>query len=168
MPDSGIIRVAAIQASPVFLNRDASLEKAVALIRQAADEGAVLAAFGEAWLPGYPLHAWASSTSPLWWELASAYLEQSIEIPGAATDALCAVAAEKGIDVIIGVSERDTNTRGSAYASLLFIGGEGQILGRHRQLTQLAQSEVYFGGQFVTAAVMDQRLEDEMRADLAV
>ncbi len=134
MPDSGIIRVAAIQASPIFLNRDASLEKAVGLIKQAADEGAALAAFGEAWLPGYPLHAWASSASPLWRELASAYLEQSIEIPGPVTDALCAVAREKGIDVVIGVSERDTNTRGSAYATLLFIGSEGQILGRHRQL----------------------------------
>jgi predicted amidohydrolase len=134
MADNGILRVAAIQASPIFLNRDASLEKAVNLIKQAADEGAMLAAFGEAWLPGYPIHAWASSTSPLWWELASAYLDQSIEIPGPATDALCAIAQEKVIDVVIGVSERDTNTRGSAYATLLFIGAEGQILGRHRKL----------------------------------
>ena len=134
MADSEIIRVAAIQAAPIFLNRDASLEKAVNLIKQAADEGAVLAAFGEAWLPGYPIHAWASPSSPLWWELASAYLEQAIEIPSPATDALCAIAAEKGIDVVIGISERDTNTRGSAYATLLFIGAEGQILGRHRQL----------------------------------
>ena len=77
MADTGILRVAAIQASPVFLNRDASLEKAVSLIKQAADEGAVLAAFGEAWLPGYPIHALASSASPLWWEFASAYLDQS-------------------------------------------------------------------------------------------
>jgi predicted amidohydrolase len=134
MADTGILRVAAIQASPIFLNRDASLEKAVNLIKQAANEGAMLAAFGEAWLPGYPLHAWASSTSALWWEFASTYLAQSIEIPGSATDALCAIAQEKAIDVVIGVSERDTNTRGSAYATLLFIGAEGQILGRHRKL----------------------------------
>ena len=80
MADTGILRVAAVQASPIFLDRDASLEKAVNLIKQAADEGAVLAAFGEAWLPGYPIHAWASSASPLWWEFASAYLDQSIEI----------------------------------------------------------------------------------------
>jgi predicted amidohydrolase len=134
MADNGILRVAAIQASPIFLNRDASLEKAVNLIKQAADEGAMLAAFGEAWLPGYPIHAWASSSSALWWELAAAYLDQSIEIPGPATDALCAIAQEKVIDVVIGVSERDTNTRGSAYATMLFIGAEGQILGRHRKL----------------------------------
>jgi nitrilase len=134
MVDNGILRVAAIQASPIFLNRDASLEKAVNLIKQAADEGAMLAAFGEAWLPGYPIHAWASATSALWWEFASAYLDQSIEIPGPITDALCAIAQEKVIDVVIGVSERDTNTRGSAYATLLFIGAEGQILGRHRKL----------------------------------
>jgi predicted amidohydrolase len=134
MADSGIFRVAAIQASPVFLNRDASLEKAVSLIKQAAKKGACVAAFGEAWLPGYPIHAEASSTSPLWWELASAHLEQSIEILGPATDALCAIAGEAGIDVVIGVSERDTNTRGSAYSTLLFIGREGQILGRHRKL----------------------------------
>lgn len=134
MADNGILRVAAIQASPIVLDRDASLEKAVKLIKQAADEGAMLAAFGEAWLPGYPIHAWTPSSAAGWWEFASAYLEQSIEIPGPTTDALCAIAREKAIDVVIGVSERDTNTRGSAYATLLFIGAEGQILGRHRQL----------------------------------
>ena len=157
MADSEIIRVAAIQAAPIFLNRDASLEKAVNLIKQAADEGAVLAAFGEAWLPGYPIHAWASPSSPLWWELASAYLEQAIEIPSPATDALCAIAAEKGIDVVIGISERDTNTRGSAYATLLFIGAEGQILGRHRQLKPVPHERaIWADGDAVELRVHDR------------
>lgn len=132
--DNERVRVAAIQAAPVFLDRDASVEKATRLIAEAGRKGASLAAFGEAWLPGYPVHASASAASPLWWELAAEYLERSIEIPSPETEALSSAAFQADIDVAIGVSERDMITRGSAYSTHLFIGREGRIIGRHRKL----------------------------------
>jgi predicted amidohydrolase len=82
-----VVRVAVIQASPVFLDRDASLEKAVRLISEAARKGASLAAFGEGWVPGYPVHAWSLANSELWWELAAAYLEQAVDFQSAVIDA---------------------------------------------------------------------------------
>jgi nitrilase len=151
------VRVAAIQAAPVFLDRDASLEKAVRLIKHAASEGAHLAAFGEAWLPGYPVHGWAARDTELWWELAAAYLDQSVDIPGPAVDALCSAAREGTIDVVIGVSERDPITRGSIYSTLLLIGSDGQVTGRHRKIKPaLHERVVWADGDAIGLEVHDR------------
>ena len=126
--------LAAIQASPIFFDREASTEKACRLIEEAADKNATLAAFGETWLPGYPFFVVASYKSPLWWKAAADYLANAVEIPSPATDRLCAAAKRAGIDVVIGVVELDNRTRGTVYCTLLFISCEGKILGRHRKL----------------------------------
>ena len=146
MNDSGAsFRVGAIQASPVYFQREVSLEKAVRLIKQAAAQGAQLAAFGEAWLPGYPLHAFATPSSDLFWEMARDYLADGIDVPGPETAILCEAAREAGIDVVIGISERDQATRGSLYSTLLFIGAEGEILARHRKLRPSPHERVVWG-----------------------
>ena len=125
--------LAAIQAAPVLLDREASTDKACRLIEEAADSGATIAAFGETWLPGYPFFTHAPP-SALWWKAAAEYLANAIEIPGPTTDRLCEVARRTGIDVVIGVVELDAQTRGTTYCTLLFIGREGKLLGRHRKL----------------------------------
>src|SRR5262245_56009794 len=104
-----VVRVAVIQASPVFLDRDASLEKAVRLISEAANKGASLAAFGEGWVPGYPVHAWSLANSELWWELAAAYLDQAVDFQSAVIDTLCSAAGKANIDIVIGLAEREPN-----------------------------------------------------------
>jgi nitrilase len=133
MTDNEHFRLAAIQAAAVPFNRDASTEKACRLISEAGAMGAAIAAFGETWLPGYPFFCHAP-TSPLTWRAMAEYLDNAVEIPGPATDRLCEAAAAAGIDVVIGVAERDTASRGTVYCTLLFIGSEGKILGRHRKL----------------------------------
>ena len=63
--------LAAIQATPVFLDREASTEKACQLIEEAGQKGVTFAAFGETWLPGYPIFATSSLRSPLWNQVGS-------------------------------------------------------------------------------------------------
>lgn len=126
-------RLAAIQAAAVPFDRDASAEKACRLIREAGAMGATIAAFGETWLPGYPFFCNAP-TGPKTWRAMAEYLANAVEIPSPTTDQLCDATKQAGIDVVIGIAERDRISGGSVYCTLLFIGSEGRILGRHRKI----------------------------------
>jgi predicted amidohydrolase len=134
-------RLAAIQACPVYFDREASTEKACHLILEAGKQGATLAAFGESWLPGYPFFVWHSGTGAV----AIEYLANAVEIPSATTDRLCEAARQADIDVVIGVAERDVQTQGTVYCTLLFIGGDGAILGRHRKLKPTHRERTAWG-----------------------
>jgi nitrilase len=126
-------KLAAIQAASIPFDREASLKKACSLILEAGAMGATVAAFGETWLPGYPFFCNASP-SAAGWRAAADYLSNAVVIGGAETDRLCASAKKAGLDVVIGVAERDPRTTGTVYCTLLFISSEGQILGRHRKI----------------------------------
>jgi predicted amidohydrolase len=100
----------AIQAAPVHFDREASTEKACRLIAEAADKGATIVAFGECWIPGYPMFAYASPT-PLRWKASAAYIASAVEIPGVETEQLCKSTKKAKIDVVIGVAELDERTK---------------------------------------------------------
>lgn len=139
-------RLAAIQAAPVFFDLEASTQKACRLIQEAAKQGATIAAFSETWLPGYPFFIWgASEDRQLPWKAAADYLANAVEIPGPVTDRLCAAARQANIDVVIGVVERDRSTKGTVYCTLLFIAGDGHILGKHRKLKPTHRERAVWG-----------------------
>jgi predicted amidohydrolase len=149
--------LAAIQAAPVYFDRDASTEKACQLIEGAAQKGANFAAFGETWLPGYPFFHRYPLGSTLWNQAVAAYLANGVEIPSPTTDRLCKAARRAGIDVVIGIVELDARTRGTVYCTLLFIGREGTILGRHRKLKPtLAERMLWGEGDGVGLAVYER------------
>jgi predicted amidohydrolase len=136
--------VAAVQAAPVYLDREASVEKACGLIQEAAEQGAALAVFGETWVSGYASFS-TNTTHPRFREALQRFILNGVEVPSPATDALCAAARRAGIDVVIGVAERDSTTQGSIYCTLLFIGREGEILGRHRKLKPTFYERIVWG-----------------------
>jgi nitrilase len=125
--------LASVQAAPVYLDREASIEKACRLIDDAGSLGASLAVFGETWVSGYAnFGAWPDHKA--FPAALRRFVLNGVEVPSPATDALCRAAGRAGIDVAIGVAERDETTGGSIYCTLLFVGREGRLLGKHRKL----------------------------------
>jgi len=119
-----------VQAAPVWLDREATTEKACRFIAQAGAEGSRLIAFPEAWLPGFPW--WIFLGTPAWGNSLFAELyANSVEIPSPTTEKLCAAAREAGIYVVMGIDERAGS---SLYCTQLFIDAGGGIMGRHRKL----------------------------------
>src|SRR5580700_6689242 len=128
------VRVAAIQATPVILDAEASVQKAIALLEQAAADGAVLAVLPECFVPLYPSNAWARGASAFggWDELWERLWENAVDVPGPLTDALVAACGRFGLRCAIGVNERESSRPGTLYNTLLLLGPEGIIL-RHRK-----------------------------------
>jgi nitrilase len=133
--------VAAIQTAPVFLDREATVEKACKLIAQVGTRGADFAVFPECFIPAYPLWVWyvpAGDTHTLR-ELYAELLANAVEIPSETTDRLCAAAREASVCVAIGVNEANTEASGTTlYNTLLYIDAQGNILGKHRKLVPTA------------------------------
>ena len=123
---------AAVQAAPVFLDRDATIEKACALIAEAAGNGAALIVLPETWVPGYPF--WHSSPGVFSSHTFVDYWKNSVEIPSAASERLGQAAKAANAYVVIGVSERDTTGRGTLYNTLLYYAPNGELIHRHRKL----------------------------------
>lgn len=126
-------RLCAVQAASVFFDTAAGVDNACRLIAEAGAGGADLVAFGESWLPGYPFFIDAAP-SPLWWAAAAEYAANAIVVPGPETDRLGEAALAADCDVVIGVAERGARSSGTIWCTLLFIGRDGRVLGRHRKL----------------------------------
>jgi len=123
--DSKRARVAIAQFAPVYLDKRASLAKALALIQQAAKRDAQLVAFGESWLPGYP--AWLDvCPSVALWENASAkdifakLRNNSITVPGEEVNALSEAARDLKIAIVIGASEQSMPVRETGRSTTRF------------------------------------------------
>jgi nitrilase len=133
MLDLPKFKAAAVQAAPVFLDTDATVEKVCALIREAAGNGASLVAFPEVFVAGYPYWSWVMNPiegSP-WFEK---LCRSAIEIPGPEIQRISAAAKANSVHVVVGVNERSRTGIGTIYNTLVIIGPDGRMLGRHRKL----------------------------------
>jgi nitrilase len=131
------IKIAAAQASPVFLNREKTVEKACKLIQKAGSNGAKLIVFPEAFIPGYPDWIWVvpNSKSQILNDLYSELVQNAVIIPDKSTERLCSAARRAKVNVAIGLNERNSESSNSSlFNTLLFIDDKGKILGKHRKL----------------------------------
>ncbi|MCL6563737.1 MAG: carbon-nitrogen hydrolase family protein [Firmicutes bacterium] len=129
------VTLAAVQASPVFLNRHATLDKALRLIAEAARLGAKVIVFPEAFIPAFPYWYYffpAHSTAAQ--ALAQRLFEEAVEVPGPITARLGEAARNAQTWVVMGVNERRPGTLGTLYNSLVFIDPSGRLAGVHRKL----------------------------------
>ncbi len=140
------VRVAAIQATPAILDADASVAKAVALLGDAAAQGAELAVLPETFVPLYPSNRWAHDAARFsgWDELWERLWENAVEVPGPHVDALVAACEQHGMHVVIGLNEREPERPGSLYNTLLVLGPEG-VLHKHRKLMPTQHERLFHG-----------------------
>jgi predicted amidohydrolase len=144
MPKFETIRVAAVQATPVILDAEASVEKAVGLIGDAAREGAQLVVLPETFVPVYPSNVWARGAAgfggadELWERL----WQNSVDVPGPLVDRLVGACRTHDVRVAIGVNERESDRPGSLYNTLLLLGPDGVEL-KHRKLVPTHQERLF-------------------------
>jgi nitrilase len=136
---------AAVQATPVFMDREATVDRASERVAAAAREKANLIVFPETFVAGYPDWVWRA---PAWEgpsaELFALLLENAVEIPGRATEALGKAAKRARAWVSIGVNEREPGS-GTLYNTQLMLSPDGGIAGKHRKLMPTGGERLVWG-----------------------
>ncbi|MBT8320321.1 MAG: nitrilase, partial [Eudoraea sp.] len=131
------VKVAVIQESPVFFNKEACLKKVSALCKTYAARGCQLLVFPESFIPGYPrgftFGATIGNRTKAGRALYAQYREQSISLQGQDLQFLEDVARENGIYLVLGITEKEAQ-HGSLYCSMLYISPSVGLLGVHRKI----------------------------------
>ena len=149
-----------MQAAPVPFDRDRTLDRIEELTSTAADQGAQLVVFPEAFVSAYP---WGSSFGTTVGRRTSEgldefrrYMDSAVDVPGPAVDRLAEIAGEKRVYLVVGVIERDG---GTLYCTVLFFSPDGENLGKHRKLMPTAAERMVWGfGDGSTMPVFDTPL----------
>ncbi|SPL70217.1 carbon-nitrogen hydrolase family protein [Acinetobacter stercoris] len=136
-----LIKVACVQAAPVFLDLQATVDKTIELIAEASQKGAELIAFPETWIPGYPWFLWLDSPAanmPLVYQ----YHINSLDLNSIQAQQIADAARQNHIHVVLGFSERD---HGSLYISQWIIDHHGETIGTRRKLKATHVERTLFG-----------------------
>lgn len=127
------VRVAAVQAAPVFLDLAASIDKLETLVGQAAAAGAQLVVFGESFLPGFPI--WNGVLAPIDQHgFHERLVAGSFAVPGAETERLGAIAARHRVVLSVGINERNPNSLGQLWNANLIFDSTGVLVNHRRKL----------------------------------
>jgi nitrilase len=149
------MKIAAVQAAYVLMDREACVAKAVDLLAKAAAEGAGIVVFPEVFIPGTPI--WIDSR-PIWdgdGQWYALLVDQAVVVPGPVTDTLGAAAREAGVYLVIGVEEREPHGT-TIYNTTLYFGPDGTLLGKHRKLMPTGSERTVWGmGDGSTLPVID-------------
>ncbi|CAI0398399.1 unnamed protein product [Linum tenue] len=152
-----VVRATVVQASTVFYDTPATLEKAERLLAEAAGYGSQLVVFPEAFVGGYPrgsnFGAAIGNRTPKGREEFRKYHAAAIDVPGPEVDRLAAMAGKYKVFLVMGVIERDGYT---LYCSVLFFDAQGHYLGKHRKMMPTSVERIIWGfGDGSTIPVFD-------------
>jgi nitrilase len=143
------VKVACIQAEPVILDRDATIEKQEALTAEAAAAGARLVVFPESFVPAYPSSAWAKALAgwadPRAKEAFAWLAREAVEVPGPAEEALSRIARQHEVWLVTGITERDPARPGTLYNTLLYHSPDGALALAHRKLVPTNHERLVWG-----------------------
>ncbi|MCE7981334.1 MAG: carbon-nitrogen hydrolase family protein [Caldilinea sp. CFX5] len=141
-----MIRAAVVQDAPAAFNTIATVDKVAHLVAQAAEQGAQLAVFPEAFIAGYPkgadFGARVGMRLPEGRKEFQRYWESAIDVPGPVTHTLGELARSHHLHLVIGVIEREG---GTLYCTVLFFGDDGRLLGKHRKVMPTAMERLIWG-----------------------
>jgi nitrilase len=143
------VRVACVQAEPVILDRDATIDKLAALTAEAAREGAQLVVFPETFVPAYPTSRWAKALAgwadPRAKEAFARLRRESLEVPSAEERRLGEIAREHNVWLVTGVNEVDPERPGTIYNALLYHAPDGTLAEHHRKLVPTNHERLVWG-----------------------
>ena len=135
------IKVAAAQIRPVLFSLDGSLQKVIDAMADAAAEGVELIVFPETFLPYYPYFSFVEPPVRMGRPHLALY-DQAVVVPGPVTDAVAAAARQHGMQVLLGVNERDG---GTLYNTQLLFSSCGEIVLKRRKITPTYHERMVWG-----------------------
>jgi nitrilase len=144
-----VVKVACIQAEPVVLDREATIDKLERLAGEAVANGAQLLVFPEAFVPAYPSSTWAKALAgwgePGAKEAFALLAREAVAVPGPAADRIGAAAKEHGAWIVTGVTEVDPERPSTLYNTLLYHGPDGTLVSKHRKLVPTNHERLVWG-----------------------
>ncbi|MBF0548673.1 MAG: carbon-nitrogen hydrolase family protein [Candidatus Riflebacteria bacterium] len=150
MSTNKIVRTAVVQAAPIIMDREQTVDKAVSLAREAASKGAKIVIFPEAFIPAYPrgltfgtrIGARTEEGRKDW----ARYWENSVLVPGPTTDILGEVARQTEIYLVMGIIERESEgNQSTIFCTIIYFGPDGTLLGKHRKLKPTGSELLIWG-----------------------
>jgi nitrilase len=142
-------RIAVVQRAPAFLDRGATLALAVAAVDEAAQAGARLIVFPEAFIPGYPAWIWRlrpGADMALTEQLHARLRDNAVSLAGEDLAPLTRAARCNSVCVVCGINERDADfSGGTLYNTVVVIGPDGALLNRHRKLMPTNPERMVWG-----------------------
>jgi len=144
-----LTQLAIVQKPPVFLDKQKTIESAVAMVEEAADHGAELVVFTEAFIPGYPTWVWRLRPGGDWnlsEELHARLLKNSVNLESEDLLPLYEVARKHNVTIVCGLEERDSKlSQSTLYNTVVIIGQDGTLLNKHRKLMPTNPERMVWG-----------------------
>ncbi|TIM11727.1 carbon-nitrogen hydrolase family protein [Mesorhizobium sp.] len=142
-------KIAVVQKPPVFLDREATIARAVEAIDEAADAGATLVIFPEAWISGYPTWVWRlkpGTDMALSSELHARLRSNAVDIERGDLETLQQAASQRAVTIVVGLNEIDSRFSGTTlFNTVVVIGPDGTLQNRHRKLMPTNPERMVWG-----------------------